>query len=53
MDIEVSFPGGARVDARIGAHTVHTDQPREEPRNQKAQEPPKEKQQERGRSNRR
>lgn len=29
MDIEVSFPGGARVDARIGPHTVRTDQPRE------------------------
>ncbi len=29
MDIEVSFPGGARVDARIGTHTVRTDQPRE------------------------
>ncbi len=29
MDIEVSLPGGARVDARIGRHTVHTDQPPE------------------------
>jgi len=26
-DIEVSFPGGKRVDARIGAFVVHTDQP--------------------------
>jgi len=29
-DIEVSFPGGKRVDARIGAHVVHTDQPPEQ-----------------------
>lgn len=28
MDIEVTFPGGKRVDARVGAFTVHTDQPR-------------------------
>ena len=27
MDIIVDFPGGARVDAHIGAHTVKTDQP--------------------------
>jgi ribosomal protein S12 methylthiotransferase accessory factor len=26
-DIAVSFPGGKRVDARIGAFVVHTDQP--------------------------
>src|SRR5664279_74965 len=26
-DITVSFPGGRRVDARIGGHIVHTDQP--------------------------
>lgn len=26
-DIEVSFPGGKRVDARIGAFVVRTDQP--------------------------
>jgi ribosomal protein S12 methylthiotransferase accessory factor len=26
-DIEVSFPGGKRVDARVGAFVVHTDQP--------------------------
>jgi ribosomal protein S12 methylthiotransferase accessory factor len=25
--IDVSFPGGKRVDARIGAFVVHTDQP--------------------------
>jgi putative redox protein len=25
--IEVTFPGGKRVDARVGAHVVHTDQP--------------------------
>ena len=27
MTIEVSFPGGKRVDARVGKHVVHTDQP--------------------------
>lgn len=27
MDIEVTFPGGKRVDARVGAFTVQTDQP--------------------------
>jgi len=27
MDIEVSFPGGKRVDARVGAYVAHTDQP--------------------------
>ena len=26
-DIEVTFPGGKRVDARVGAYTVRTDQP--------------------------
>jgi len=26
-DIEVTFPGGKRVDARVGAHVVRTDQP--------------------------
>lgn len=26
-DIEVSFPGGKRVDARLGQHVVRTDQP--------------------------
>jgi putative redox protein len=25
--IEVTFPGGKRVDARVGSHVVHTDQP--------------------------
>jgi ribosomal protein S12 methylthiotransferase accessory factor len=28
-DIEVTFPGGKRVDARVGGHVVHTDQPEE------------------------
>lgn len=27
MDIVVTFPGGARVDAQFGPHTVRTDQP--------------------------
>jgi ribosomal protein S12 methylthiotransferase accessory factor len=27
MDIQISFPGGKRVDAHAGAYTVHTDQP--------------------------
>lgn len=27
MEITVSFPGNLRVDARVGAHVVHTDQP--------------------------
>lgn len=27
MPIEVSFPGGKRVDARVGAHRITTDQP--------------------------
>jgi ribosomal protein S12 methylthiotransferase accessory factor len=27
MEMTVSFPGGARVDAQFGAYTVHTDQP--------------------------
>lgn len=27
MDIRVSFPGGKRVDAQLGRHVVHTDQP--------------------------
>jgi ribosomal protein S12 methylthiotransferase accessory factor len=26
-DIEVTFPGGKRVDARVGEFVVHTDQP--------------------------
>ena len=30
MDVEVSFPGGKRVDARVGPYVVHTDQPAEE-----------------------
>lgn len=29
MDIEVTFPGGKRVDARMGELVVRTDQPRE------------------------
>jgi putative redox protein len=27
MDIEISFPGGKRVDARVGHYLVQTDQP--------------------------
>ena len=27
MDIEVIFPGGKRVDAFVGTHVIHTDQP--------------------------
>ena len=27
MDIEVSFPGGKRVDAKVGDHVIRTDQP--------------------------
>jgi len=27
MDIVVTFPGGARVDAQVGQHSVRTDQP--------------------------
>jgi putative redox protein len=27
MDMVITFPGGARVDAQIGPHTVRTDQP--------------------------
>ena len=27
MDIEVIFPGGKRVDAFVGNHVIHTDQP--------------------------
>jgi ribosomal protein S12 methylthiotransferase accessory factor len=27
MDIRVTFPGGKRVDAAVGALTIHTDQP--------------------------
>lgn len=27
MDMIVTFPGGARVDAQVGPHTVRTDQP--------------------------
>lgn len=30
MDIEVSFPGGKRVDARVGSFVVCTDQPAQE-----------------------
>ena len=26
-DIIVTFPGGARVDAQVGSHTIRTDQP--------------------------
>lgn len=29
MDIDISFPGGKRVDARLNNFVVHTDQPRE------------------------
>jgi putative redox protein len=29
MDIEVSFPGGKRVDAQVGEFLVQTDQPKE------------------------
>jgi putative redox protein len=28
-DIEITFPGGKRVDARVGGHVIHTDQPPE------------------------
>ncbi len=27
MEMEITFPGGARVDARFGPYTVRTDQP--------------------------
>jgi len=27
VEIVIDFPGGAKVDAHIGSHTVHTDQP--------------------------
>ena len=27
MEMEITFPGGARVDASFGQYTVHTDQP--------------------------
>lgn len=27
MEMEITFPGGARVDASFGPYTVHTDQP--------------------------
>ena len=27
MEIVIDFPGGAKVDAHIGSHIVHTDQP--------------------------
>ncbi len=27
MDMIVTFPGGARVDAQVGRHTIRTDQP--------------------------
>jgi putative redox protein len=26
-DIEITFPGGKRVDAQVGNHLIHTDQP--------------------------
>ncbi len=26
MEIEITFPGGARVDAQLNPHTIHTDQ---------------------------
>ena len=29
MEMVVTFPGGARVDAQLGAHTIRTDQPRQ------------------------
>lgn len=29
MDIDVTFPGGKRVDAQVGSYTVHADQPPE------------------------
>jgi putative redox protein len=29
MDIDITFPGGKRVDARVGSHVIHTDQPKE------------------------
>ena len=28
-EITITLPGGRRVDARIGNHTIHTDQPRD------------------------
>jgi len=27
MDMTVTFPGGARVDAQVGSHVIRTDQP--------------------------
>jgi putative redox protein len=27
MEIEITFPGGVRVDANFGPHSIHTDQP--------------------------
>jgi putative redox protein len=27
MEIVIDFPGGAKVDAHFGSHTLHTDQP--------------------------
>lgn len=27
MDIEITFPGGKRVDAQVGEHRIRTDQP--------------------------
>jgi ribosomal protein S12 methylthiotransferase accessory factor len=27
VEIVIDFPGGAKVDAHVGSHTVHTDQP--------------------------
>lgn len=28
-ELEITLPGGRRVDARIGQHVIHTDQPRD------------------------
>jgi ribosomal protein S12 methylthiotransferase accessory factor len=27
MEMEITFPGGARVDVNLGGHAIHTDQP--------------------------
>jgi len=29
MDIDITFPGGKRVDARVGSHVIRTDQPKD------------------------
>jgi ribosomal protein S12 methylthiotransferase accessory factor len=39
QDIEVTFPGGKRVDATVGPYVVHTDQPLEEGGNASAVAP--------------